>query len=1017
MLELALLGPPLVTKNGRPIDLKARKALALLVYLGVTRKRHTRDALSEILFPRLGRARARAGVRQCLSVLRGELGPAWIGTDGESAWLNHRDDLRLDVERVMGAVSATTRGALEEADALYRGDFLAGFFLKDAPGFDSWHRSVSDALRAAHVGILRRLIDVLLAAGEFDRATDRALRWLSLDALDESAHRALMRSYALSGRRGEALRQFERCRAVLDAEIGAAPEPETEEVRRLIAEGSTRLLQLSGHRNGEPAPRHTLRRTSTTFVGREGEIQEVIDRLRDPAVKLLTITGPAGTGKTRLSLEAALRVLPEYGDGAFFVDLAPLRDPAGVMTAVALALGVEDPPGTSSPPFDLVSDHLRHRRLLLLLDNFEHLPGASELIGRLLAGCPRLTVLVTSREPLRLQAEHTYLLSTLPPADAVRLFVHRARAARHDFALGSGDDQVVSSICARLDGLPLAIELAAGRSRFLSPRRLLAMLDSRGTSLLSGGTRDMPERHRGLWRAIEWSYELLAPSEKTLLGRLSVFPGGFAPEGAEAVWAGSPEDASNALESLVEKNLVQRSPAGDPWYVMFVAIREFAGDRLEHSGEGDEVRDRQALYYQRMAEEAEPDMDRPAGAGWCERLEREYANIRSAVEWSIDHSVERALRIGGALERFMGTQGHWRDEYDWLNRALGKASGVPGLERQRARATSALGGTNLQSAAALQRSQEAVSLWRALGDKTGLAHALHTLALNRAYWADDPGELLPILEESAALRREAQDGVGLSDTTFFQAYFIYVGGDVARAEGLTREARDLARAAQDMSRLSYCDGLFALLAVDRGEYGRAGQLVQDGLDRIRWTADRVGVFFLLCSAGCIAFLNGEPGAACDAFQEAAGYFRMEYTRTVTTACRGLAVLRENRLAEALSTFAEGLDRLLGEDSRWGRQNLCARLAGIADVRRRQGRASVAARILGGVEAVLRAPYFRLAWGPDFSLTPTLIQMEFQRIVRDVRSTLGDAAEEAFDAGRRLSLEAAAGMALCEAAGA
>ena len=1029
VLRLSFLGEPVVTLDGAAVRLKPRKALALLVYLAVTARRHSRDALAELLFPTLSRDRARAGIRQCLSVVRRSLGDDFLRSDGDSVWLEP-GGFWLDVREIERADAS--REALEHKEQLYRGEFLSGFFLKDARGFDSWQRSVEQSCRKERASVLKRLSEICFSARETDEAINHADRWLELDPTDEAAHRMLMQSYALAGKRAEALRQYARCREVLQAELGAVPDELTEQLRLRIAQGED--FSSGAAPVAFSPPPNNLRFAQTVFVGRETELKEVQDAINRDGVRLLTITGAAGSGKTRLAIEAARRMLDDYPNGTFFVDLAPLSEPSHVLGAVGNALGVQELPRGVSSRFDRVSEFLRPMKVLLVLDNFEHLREAGGDVSRLLAHCPRLTVIATSREALKLQAENEYLLSPLHLPregsrledlrvnEAVRLFVDRARASRHGFALSEENAGAVSRICVRLDGLPLAIELAAGRTRFLPPDTLLAMLERGGSSMLSGGSQDMPPRHRTLWSAIEWSYEMLAPSEKVLLARLSVFRGGFTLEGAEAVCSEAQgESILPDLESLTEKNFVSLAgPGGEPWYIILVTIREFAQRRLEERGEAETMSSRHARCYLEMAEKAEVEIGRRSSVQIVMRLEREYSNIRAAVEWSTTHSVEIALRILAALERFFDPQGHGRDACEWMQAALSNAAATPGLDRWRARALTAFSNFILSPMHAAHSSalaRESVVLWRKVEDRRGLGRALLLLGLSLAYGGTTPDEVLAPLDESASLQRATADLEGLSHTMFWQAYFTYLKGDITRATALLREDRELSLRVEDISRHAGCAGLSALFATDAGEYESARSFAAEGVTLFRNTADPYGLFYLLCSTGGIAFLEGDFAAARSAFTEACerGYYYDDYTVPIGNVCIGSVALREGRLPECRAAFREGIERLRGAEYPWARQCRSACMAGIAATLEQAGRAPEAARILGAVESVLRAQHLRLAWGHDFSTTPTLIKSEYDRITSIVRTALGDGAEPSFEAGRRLSLDAAAALALSDAA--
>jgi len=969
-----------------------------------------------LLFPRLGRDRARAGIRQCLSLLRRALGNDFIRSDGEAVWLETGRSVWIDA--LEASRQGKTREGLERAERLFRGEFLAGFFLRDAPGFDAWQRSREESIRADHVGILRDLAEIHLEAREPEEAVDCARRWLELDPTDEAGHRALMQSYALGGSRAEALRQYERCRQILSTELGAVPDGETEKLRDRIAQGELARRAAGPAALREPeAPPNNLQAPSTAFIGRESELKEVAEFLGGREVRRLTITGSAGTGKTRIAREAARLLLPDFPHGAFFVDLAPLREPSQVLPTIAGAIGVEEMQGSNSAPFDLVRDHVRDKRLLLVLDNFEHLLDAADPVARLLAECPRLTVLATSREPLRLQAEHEYLLAPLPPDEAVRLFVDRARAARRDFALTEENEEAVARICSRLDGLPLAIELAAGRTRFLPPEKLLSQLETQGSGQLRGGAKDMPSRHRTLRAAIEWSHDLLTAPEKELFRQLAVFRGGFTLEGVEHTCTKDDgEDILATFESLVEKNLVHRTAAaGEPSYAMLETIREFAEQRLEECGEADRVRQQHARYYLEMAEKAEPELDQAAGARWALLLEAEYANLRAAMEWGADHDLETALRIAAALARFLAIRFLWLEQSDLWPRLLskGRTSSAAGLERWRAKALAALSNSVLTPWSArmsIAAAEESVSLWRTVGDASGLGNGLLLVALARSFEARDPHPILALLEESAASLRESGDAMGLSHTMFYQAYFTHIAGDAGKAKTMAGEAQQAARTAGDVMRAAGANCLLGLIALEEGDDGLAQSLAEKGLALFRETKDKVGLFLSLSSLGGIALLRGNMKLAGATYREAFD-LNWGYAKLLGKVCVGLLLLREEHLDQALASFKEGIDLLRPMDSRWSAQCLCACLAGVADVRAARGSREEAAAILGGVESTLLEPYARLAWGYDFTVTPTVIRVEFDRIRQRLNRTLGDRAAAALDAGRGLPLEKLIGIAL------
>jgi predicted ATPase len=576
---------------------------------------------------------------------------------------------------------------LATAANLFRGDFLTGFTLPDCPEFDEWQFFQAEGLRQQLAGVLERLVDDYSAKGEYQHAIPYARRRVGLDTLHEPAHRQLMQLYAWSGQQAAALRQYDECVRILDEELSASPSEETTTLYEAIKAkqaapplsegvGSAQSLAIRERESTgmisspSPQPRnltspHNLPAQTTAFIGRTTELAEVRELLSRPEVRLLTLTGPGGTGKTRLGLHAAAAALDEYADGIFLVTLAPISDPALVAMIIAETLGVRLT--GDRPVVERLKEFLQDKVLLLVLDNFEHVLAAAPVISELLAASPRLKVLVTSRTLLRLSGEWDYpvpplalpdpnnlpSLANLAEYEAVQLFDERARAVKSNFALTRDNAPAVAELCVKLDGLPLAIELAAARIRLLPPQKILTQLSSR-LQFLKGGARDWPTRQQTLRDTIDWSYDLLDKEELILFRRLAIFAGGCTFEAAEAV--GSPDDdvnVLNGLESLVDKNLLKQTEVTDePRFEMLETIREYGLERLAQSGEAEALRQAHARYFMALAEEAEPHMFGPEQATWVKRLETEHDNLRAALAWTIDNAIEIGVRLAGVLGRF-----------------------------------------------------------------------------------------------------------------------------------------------------------------------------------------------------------------------------------------------------------------------------------------------------------------------------------------------------------------------------
>jgi len=457
---------------------------------------------------------------------------------------------------------------------------------------------------------------------------------------------------------------------------------------------ATRHLPVPDRTHGERAgtPTHILPESLTSFVGREREIEAAGEVLLREDVRLLTLTGAGGYGKTRLAVEMARRVVESFPDGVHFVSLAPVSDPTLVVPTIARSLGLVEM--ASQSILESLKGRLRDELVLLVLDNFEQVLEAAPNVADLIAACSQLRVLVTSRTPLRLSGEQEFPVSPLAvpglerlPApellianESVSLFVQRARGVLPDFELTVENTQSVAEICVRLDGLPLAIELAAVRIRLLSTQAMLSRLQGQ-LALLTGGARDLPARQRTMRATIEWSHELLVEEEKRLYRRLGVFAGGFTLVAAEAVCGDQGEpDVLDVLSGLVGSSLVQRAEEaeGESRFRMLETVREYAGERLEAGGEAEEMRRRHAVYFLALTEEAEPELRGARQVEWLARLEADHDNLRAALGWSLGGGDrELGLRLAGSLWFFWHTRGHWSDGRRWLEGALGEATAAP----------------------------------------------------------------------------------------------------------------------------------------------------------------------------------------------------------------------------------------------------------------------------------------------------------------------------------------------------
>jgi predicted ATPase/DNA-binding CsgD family transcriptional regulator len=621
----------------------------------------------------------------------------------------------------------------------------------------------------------------------------------------------------------------------------------------------------------------------TSLVGREQEIAQVSDRLLSGEARLLTLTGPGGVGKTRLALQVAARIHTAFADGAYFVSLAPVSDPDLVLSTIAQTLGVAEAPGR--PLHDSLCAALRDRHLLLILDNFEQVVGAAPGIVDLLLCAPRVHALVTSRVVLHVYGEHDFPVMplALPDAkkpaspaqltqyEAVRLFIERARAAQPSFTVNNDNAPAVAEICHRLDGLPLAIELAAARIRHLPPQALLKRLD-RTLPTLIGGHANLPRRHQTLRNAIAWSYDLLSDDGKALFRQLAVFVGGCTLEAVEGVCSETKDErrrtneevetqhSLEGLSALVDQSLLRQEEQddGEARYGMLETIREFAQERLAESEEGETIRQRHTAYYLALAERAAPELLGPNQATWLDKLEREHDNMRAVLERArLDVDAETGLRLGGALWRFWYIRGYLAEGRRWLDEALEHADNLP--VSMRVNALNSLGNlADLQgdyNAARIYHEQN-LTLCQEAGDKMGIARAFSNLG-NVARLQGDYERSRGLLEQSLTLCRELNLKWAISTVLQNLSTVLSVQGNNDNSERLLQEALVLVKEAGDKRGIASAICGLGEIATANGDYDKAQAYCEEGLALWREIGDKTGTARALYGLGDMFARQGD----------------------------------------------------------------------------------------------------------------------------------------------------------------
>jgi predicted ATPase/class 3 adenylate cyclase len=729
------------------------------------------------------------------------------------------------------------------------------------------------------------------------------------------------------------------------------------------------LKTLAAHRTNLPAQ-------PTPLIGRAAEVRTIGDLLRGADVRLVTLTGSGGVGKTRLALQAAAEALDGFADGTYFVNLAPVRDPNLVIATIAQTLGVKE--AGSQPLLERLNDHLRNKHLLLLLDNFEQVLDAAPHMAEVLAATPSIKILITSREGLHLRGEYEFPvaplalpnLHDLPPPErlsqyeAVRLFIERAQAVKPDFRITNATAPAVAQICHRLDGLPLAIELAAARIRLFPPEALLKRLERR-LSFLTGGARDLPARQQTIHNTIDWSYELLDAGEQTLFRRLGVFVGGCTLEAAAVCNADGdlPLDLVDGVASLTDKSLLRQEegPDSEPRFTMLETVSEYALERLEERGERNDLRRRHAEYYLALAEAAELHRYTAMQGQWLLRLDADHDNMRAALAWSqtAAASVDIGARLAGALQWFWYIRGYMSEGRAWLERVLPQSTSAAAPVRAKV----LYGAGRLQS---------------------------------------DGGQANALIEQALALWRELEDKPGMADALLNLGRVARLQGDYERSGKLVEESLGLFREQQIMWGVVWALISLADVSLDQGDLAQALEPVQEALALTESLGDTYGNMWARCLRGRLAYLQGDLELAAMLLEESLAWLRKmgSPSRFEVLNDFGRVALDQGDTDRAAALFGESLklNREPGNEI-----DIADSLVGLAGMAGALGQPARAAQLLGAAEVICESI--------GGSLTP-VERTVFDRYAATIRAQLDEATfAAAWAEGRVMTLEQAVTAAL------
>jgi predicted ATPase/DNA-binding SARP family transcriptional activator len=917
MLEVRLIGKFEINCNDKPVTISSRAAQSLIAYLILTAgTSHRREKLAGMFWPDSTEEKARTYLRHELWRLRKSLSTKskvdYLIADDMSVSFNAFAEYWLDVIALTNVREGASIKELINALSIFHGELLPGFY-------DDWIAQEREHLQAVYEKKIARLLELLKKEKRWSEILEWAEHWISFGQAPEVAYRALMVAYEALGDRGKVASTYERCVKALH-ELDLEPSEET----RALAFKRTSKLNI-------PIP-------LTSFIGREQELKEVAKLLSKS--RLVTLTGSGGVGKTRLAIQVIAEVLDLFPDGVWFLDLAPLSNPSLVPSTLANLLGLRESGGLSAN--DLLINYFHSRKAVVIFDNCEHLiESCAQLVNSLLTSCETLSILATSREALRVAREFSYRVPSLEipgpdiefsidefsNMDSMRLFAERAAVASSGFSVSQQNALAIAQICQRLDGIPLAIELAAARVNVLTVEQLLTRLDDR-FNLLTQGLRSSLPRHQTLRATIEWSYNLLLEKERLLFRRLAVFSGGWTLDAAEEVCSGNGLQAQEILDllsRLINKSLVlfETTDAASR-YRRLETIRQFARERLIESGELKSMRTRHLKYLVRLAEEAEPALEGPAQMEWNARLHHERDNIRAALQWADQTDVEAGLILSSSLYLFWYSF-DFREGKDWLNRFLQKPES-PCYARARADALCMYGAilVDLQQLEELFAiAQECLDLYRAVGDQRGevdgllllaavssnpiegselVEQALHLAqllgdeqrqveALWKLGWYDSGQSKFIYWEQAIVLARRIGNWRGLAGGLATAAGFLILNGNFESAEKYLEESERLYRQLNIYPPPAGLLTAYGQLALVHGDLVKARAYFEENARIGLQVGSRQDYLWSRVRLGYIALREGKLAEANNCFSESAQRFQEDKNEGgVTFALEGMAGL-------------------------------------------------------------------------------------------------------------------------------
>jgi len=962
-LALNFLGPPQIHLDNEPLALDRRKMVALLAYLSIEHGSHQRTSLSALLWPDYEQSKAYKNLRQTLWEIQQVAGEGWLYATREKIGLNEDADIWLDISEFDSLLEKSRSESdvshrpplLADAAKLYRNHFLTGFSLKDAQPFNDWAFAESEELRLKLSEVLSTLSKDYCSLRQAEQAIHHARRLISLDPLNESSHRLLMEVYLQADQHNAALKQYQTLEQTLRKELNLDPQPETWELYKKIRKGKAKSTPVE--KQEETAqPQHNLPHKLSSFIGRTKEQSDVKNLIQKN--RLVTLVGAGGIGKTTLSLELGHALLSDYPDGIWFIGLDSLSDPTLTVQTVASVFDVRE--GTKRSLTQKLTDALRNRSALLIFDNCEHLLEAcADLIASLLERCQNLKVLATSRQELGIVGEAIYAMPSLPlpgPSEdslemlseyeSVRLFAERAVLALTSFQLTKENIQTIVEICRKVDGIPLAIELAAARVNILQVEEILKQVND-SFSLLAKDSKTILPRHQTIKASLDWSWSLLNDDEKIFLQQLSVFAGGWTLDAAQAICEG---DVLGLTGALVKKSLivVNQVPRRETRYRFHEMVRQFISEKFIESGDEEKIRKRHLKYFLDLTEQARRTLRGPGRVDWMERLNDERNNLRSALNWANKTDLEAGLYMSGRLIQYWESL-NMREGMHWCEIFLNKSSP---REFPLARGYALLTYGYLLAwrqnfAQARGATQESLRLFRAAkylkGEADALilmgsieqfyddikaSHRVLTRALKIAETLNDTWREANIYysmgwdhsdykrkfvywEKSIDLFRKAGDQIALANLLGLTGQFRVLNGDLELAEKYLNEAMQLWKINQKANTWDNPKMAKSLIASTQGRYEEARVLLEEVLVSSEQTGNTMSHLWAKVRLGYVAFHAGSFSEARQILTESTRDFAKDkYTIGAVFSMEGLAglyaTLGKTKLAAKLFGFADAI---------------------------------------------------------------------------------------------------------------